>query len=43
MADIYYNSNVSCLTFVTTATTFFVTVDFEVSNSYGMMTNGMMD
>ena len=39
MADIYCTSNVSCLTFVTTATNFFVTVDFEIWNSYGMMTN----
>ena len=42
MANIYCTSNGSCLTFVTTATNFFVTVDFEVWNSYGMMTNDLI-
>ena len=39
MADLYCAFNVSCLTFITKATNFFVTVYFEIWNLYWMMTN----
>ena len=38
MTIMYCTSNISCLTFVTTAINFFVTVGFKVLIFYGMMT-----